>query len=206
MSRHVRIIGGTYKRSVLPVLDVEGLRPTPDRVRETLFNWLGPTLAGQHCLDMFAGSGALGFEAASRGAARVLMIEQHPRVAQQLRANQQKLDAQAVQVVRADALRFVAGLPPRSFDLILLDPPFGSDLLARALAPCLSLATVTGAIYIEAQAPLAWLLENRDEDVAARNGVKFPSLGQWQIDRAARAGAVHYHLLRCDSSHPSHSS
>src|ERR1700737_5046173 len=98
----IRIIGGDWKRTPLPVLDLDGLRPTPDRVRETLFNWLGQRLDGQRCLDLFAGSGALGFEAASRGAARVLMVERNARAAAQLRANQEKLAARSIEVVEAD--------------------------------------------------------------------------------------------------------
>lgn len=93
MSSRIRIIGGQWKRRLLPVPDSPGLRPTPDRVRETLFNWLGQDLSGWHCLDLFAGSGALGFEAASRGAARVLMVEQNPAIARGLNASVQQLGA-----------------------------------------------------------------------------------------------------------------
>ena len=192
----IRIIGGAWKRTPLPVLDLDGLRPTPDRVRETLFNWLGQSLDGQTCLDLFAGSGALGFEAASRGAARVVMVERHARAAQQLRANQDKLAARAVEVIQADALRLAAGFAPASFDVVMLDPPFDGDLLARALALCLPLVSAAGAIYVEAALPLARLAENRPDDVALRGGVLFPSLSGWEVSREGRAGAVHYHLLR----------
>ena len=120
----VRIIGGRWKRTVLPVLDAEGLRPTPDRVRETLFNWLGQDLSGLACLDLFAGSGALGFEAASRGAAEVTLVEANPRVVRQLRDNQYRLDASQVRVVQGDAFTVAAQLPDGSFDRVFLDPPF----------------------------------------------------------------------------------
>jgi 16S rRNA (guanine(966)-N(2))-methyltransferase RsmD len=193
---HIRIIGGAWKRTPLPVLDLDGLRPTPDRVRETLFNWLGQSLDGQRCLDLFAGSGALGFEAASRGAARVVMVERHARAVQQLRANQDKLAAQAVHIVNADALRYAATLAPASFEVVLLDPPFEGDLLARAVALCLPLLSPAGAIYIEAPMPLARLTENQPDDVALRGGVLFPTLAGWTVTREGRAGAVHYHLLR----------
>jgi 16S rRNA (guanine966-N2)-methyltransferase len=194
--RQIRIIGGEWKRSILPVLDLDGLRPTPDRVRETLFNWLGQDLTGQRCLDLFAGSGALGMEAASRGAARVLMVERNPKAAQQLRANQERLGARQVEIVEADAVRLAAGLSPASFDLVLLDPPFDGDLLARVLPRCLELLLPDGALYLEAAQPLERLLQNLPEDVAARGGTLFPSLGAWHVLKEGRAGAVHYHLLQ----------
>src|SRR5206468_12965839 len=99
--REVRIIGGQWKRSKLPVADSPGLRPTPDRVRETLFNWLGQDLSGWRCLDAFAGSGALGFEAASRGAAEVVLVERDPRIVRSLRESQQRLQATALRVEAA---------------------------------------------------------------------------------------------------------
>src|SRR5262245_8095139 len=146
----IRIIGGDWKRTPLPVIDLDGLRPTPDRVRETLFNWLGQRLDGQRCLDLFAGSGALGFEAASRGAARVLMVERNARAAGQLRANQAKLDARAIEIAEADALRLAASLAPGSFDVVFLDPPFGENLLDRALELTAPLVAAGGFLYVEA--------------------------------------------------------
>jgi 16S rRNA (guanine(966)-N(2))-methyltransferase RsmD len=146
----IRIIGGDWKRTPLPVLDLDGLRPTPDRVRETLFNWLGQHLDGQHCLDLFAGSGALGFEAASRGAARVLMVERHARAAGQLRANQQRLEARMIEIAEADGLRLAASLAPSSFDVVFLDPPFDADLLGKALAVTVPLVRADGYLYVEA--------------------------------------------------------
>ena len=178
----IRIIGGDWKRTPLPVLDLDGLRPTPDRVRETLFNWLGQRLDGQRCLDLFAGSGALGFEAASRGAARVLMVERHGKAAGQLRANQARLAPNTIEVAEADALRLAASLAAGSFDVVFLDPPFGSDLLGRALELATPLVSAEGFLYVEAGDAL---------DVA-----QTPALAGWTIVRQGKAGAVHYHLLQ----------
>ncbi|MGF6939483.1 16S rRNA (guanine966-N2)-methyltransferase [Paraburkholderia sp. UCT70] len=178
----IRIIGGDWKRTPLPVLDLDGLRPTPDRVRETLFNWLGQRLDGQHCLDLFAGSGALGFEAASRGAARVLMVERHARAAGQLRANQQRLDARMIEIAEADGLRLAASLAPGSFDVVFLDPPFDADLLGKALAVAVSLVRADGYLYVEAGEAL---------EPAAHE-----PLSGWELVRQGKAGAVHFHLLQ----------
>ncbi|MFM7970791.1 MAG: 16S rRNA (guanine(966)-N(2))-methyltransferase RsmD, partial [Betaproteobacteria bacterium] len=128
----VRLIGGQWKRSKLPVANRPGLRPTPDRVRETLFNWLGQDLSDWAVLDAFAGSGALGFEAASRGAGPVVMLESDPMLVQSLASSAQRLQARSVQVLQADALvwmgRAAATPSPAGFDLIFLDPPFDQDL------------------------------------------------------------------------------
>ena len=177
-AHEVRIIGGQWKRSKLPVADRPGLRPTPDRVRETLFNWLGQDLAGWRCLDAFAGSGALGFEAASRGAARVLLLEQDAEAVARLRAAQQRLQAATLRVDRADALAWMARAPAGGFDLVLLDPPFDSDLMDRALPAAARLAAADGMIYAEQRQPLTALPEG------------------WALHRQGRAGAVHFHLLR----------
>jgi len=179
----IRIIGGDWKRTPLPVLDLDGLRPTPDRVRETLFNWLGQDLNGQNCLDMFAGSGALGFEAASRGAARVLMVERSGKAAAQIRANQAKLGARNIEIAEADALRLAASLAHGSFDVIFLDPPFGDQaMLLRALELAAPLVAPDGAIYVECGDPL---------DLTG-----IDALAGWTIVREGKAGAVRYHLLR----------
>lgn len=158
----VRIIAGTLRGSKLPVVDRPGLRPTSDRVRETLFNWLQPELPGARVLDLFAGTGALGFEAASRGAARVLMIERDPGLAASLREQAARLKAGAVQVVHADALAWLRDAPAEAFDGVFLDPPFdagvweaAASMLARRLAP-------SAWIYVETPAgralslPPAW--------------------------------------------------
>jgi 16S rRNA (guanine(966)-N(2))-methyltransferase RsmD len=178
----IRIIGGDWKRTPLPVLDLDGLRPTPDRVRETLFNWLGQNLDGQRCLDLFAGSGALGFEAASRGAARVLMVERNARAASQLRANQERLSARTIEIAEADGLRLAASLAPGSFDVVFLDPPFGEDLLGKALALAVPLVSADGFLYVEAGEALE-VEENE-------------TLAGWEIVRQGKAGAVHFHLLQ----------
>ncbi|WP_027801221.1 16S rRNA (guanine(966)-N(2))-methyltransferase RsmD [Paraburkholderia dilworthii] len=180
--RAIRIIGGDWKRTPLPVLDLDGLRPTPDRVRETLFNWLGQRLDGQRCLDLFAGSGALGFEAASRGAARVLMVERNARAAAQLRANQERLAARMTEIAEADGLRLAASLPPGSFDVVFLDPPFGADVLDKALALAAPLVSKDGFLYVEAGAAL---------EPGANE-----ALAGWEVLRQGKAGAVHFHLLR----------
>ncbi|WP_173430667.1 16S rRNA (guanine(966)-N(2))-methyltransferase RsmD [Cupriavidus basilensis] len=178
----VRIIGGKWKRTPLPVLDAEGLRPTPDRVRETLFNWLGQDMSGLACLDLFAGSGALGFEAASRGARQVTMVEANPRVAKQLRDNQYRLDAQQIRVVQGDAFATAAQMPSASFDVVFLDPPFAEDWLGPALEHAARLSRPGGAVYVETDRALI--------------GPDAPVPAALEIVRHARAGAVHFHLLQ----------
>ena len=181
LPREVRIIGGQWKRTRLPVADKPGLRPTPDRVRETLFNWLDHDLAGWRCVDAFAGTGALGFEAASRGAAEVLMVEQDPELVAQLRAVQKRLDATMVKVERGNGLSVLARLAPGSVDLVFLDPPFDAVIFDEALAAAAALLSSGALAYLEA--PTAW------EDAAlAPHG--FARL------RHLRAGAVHAHLLQ----------
>ena len=179
----LRLIGGQWKRSKLPVLDKPGLRPTPDRVRETLFNWLGHDLTGWRCLDAFAGSGALGFEAASRGAAEVLLLERDADLVRSLRASQQRLQASLLQVEQADALAWMARCAPQRFDLVLLDPPFGAGLQPAALAVAAPLVGPGGSLYLESPAVL--------------NDAELPA--GFALWRAARAGLVHYHLLRRSS-------
>ncbi|MCY0387170.1 16S rRNA (guanine(966)-N(2))-methyltransferase RsmD [Robbsia sp. Bb-Pol-6] len=198
--QQVRIIGGDWKRTPLQVVDAQGLRPTPDRVRETLFNWLGQELAGAVCLDLFAGTGALGFEAASRGARRVLLVERQAKAAAQLRAVKARLGAGAVEVAEADALRLAAGLAPQSFDVIFIDPPFDGALLAKALPVAARLASAAGDIYVESPVPLdpeaarALPPEMADPALAAAFA-QLHAVG-WRIARYGKAGAVHYHLLR----------
>jgi len=176
----VRIIGGQWKRTKLAVADKPGLRPTPDRVRETLFNWLGHDLTGWRCVDAFAGTGALGLEAASRGASDVLLVEQDPDLVSRLRALQAKLGATMVKVERANGLSVLARLAPASADLIFLDPPFDANLHEKALAAAASAVAAEGLIYLEA--PTSW-----DDTALAGYGLKRL--------RHMRAGAVHAHLL-----------
>ena len=173
----IRIIGGAWKRTRLPVAQRPGLRPTPDRVRETLFNWLGQDLDGWHCLDLFAGSGALGFEAASRGAARVVMIEQAPKVLAALHENHELLHKPSgVEIIRADAIQYLASTQAK-FDLIFLDPPYKKGWISR-LEPLLpGVLNEDAAIYVEAEHEVE-------------------SLGDWRTVRQGKAGEVHFHLLR----------
>lgn len=151
----VRLIGGQWKRSKLPVADRPGLRPTPDRVRETLFNWLGQDLTGWRVLDAFAGSGALGFEAASRGAAEVLLLEQDAALVSGLQAVKQRLGADALAVLRTDALAWMARCAPQRFELVLLDPPFQGSHLLPAVATAAGLVVPGGYLYVESAEPLA---------------------------------------------------
>jgi 16S rRNA (guanine966-N2)-methyltransferase len=148
----VRIIGGRLRGSKLPVPGLPGLRPTADRVRETLFNWLQFELAGARVLDLFAGTGALGFEAASRGAATVRLLERDAQVAQGLRDSARRLGADVVQVEAADALAWLSRPPTETFDLAFLDPPFSADLwtaCAQRLDPWLA---ASAWIYVETPA------------------------------------------------------
>ena len=176
----VRIIGGQWKRTRLPVLDKPGLRPTPDRVRETLFNWLGQDLTGWRCLDAFAGTGALGFEAASRGAASVLLVEGDAALAAQLETLRQRLHTSAVRVQRGDGVAALRQCTPASMHLLLIDPPFGGELFAPALQAAAQAVAPDGFIYLEA--PAAWTQE------------QLGPLGL-VLHRHLKAGAVHAHLL-----------
>src|SRR5471032_348816 len=161
-SNQVRIIGGAWKRTPLPVLAALGLRPTPDRVRETVFNWINHLRDGDwanaQVLDLFAGSGALGFEAASRGAASVTMVDTHTPVIRQLEENKTKLRAENVQLLRGDALLTAQNLAARGqrFDLIFLDPPYQQDFLAKSLPLCRSLLKEGGIVYAESGLPLVF--------------------------------------------------
>lgn len=177
----IRIIGGAWKRTRLPVAQRPGLRPTPDRVRETLFNWLGQDLSGWRCLDAFAGTGALGFEAASRGAASVQLVESDAALVAQLHTLQQRLQATTMRVQRGDGVAALKQAAPASLDLVLLDPPFDSDFFTPALQAAAQAVSAQGFVYLEA--PRAWT----DEELAA-----------WglAVHRHLKAGAVHAHLLR----------
>ena len=177
----IRIIGGLYKRSKLPVPDTPGLRPTPDRVRETLFNWLGQDLTGWRCADVFAGTGVLGFEAASRGAADVLLCEQDPALALRLKAVQARLQAGAVRVERGDGLGALRRLNAGSMQLVFLDPPFESTVFEAALKAAAQAISANGLVYLEAPRP--W-----SDDELLPLGLK--------LHRSGKAGAVHFHLLK----------
>jgi len=178
----VRIIGGLWKRSKLPVADKPGLRPTPDRVRETLFNWLGQDLSGWRCVDAFAGTGALGFEAASRGAKEVTLIEQDAALVAQLRKLKEHFKADAVQVQRGDGIGTLKAWPAASADLVFLDPPFEANLFDAALQAAARAVAPGGYVYLEA--PSAW-----NEERLAPLGLT--------LYRHLKAGTVHAHLLQC---------
>ena len=169
----VRIIAGRFRGSKLEVPNAPGLRPTADRVRETLFNWLQPHLAGARCLDPFAGSGALGFEAASRGAAFVQMMERDPKLAQALRDTAARLHADAVRVYAGDALVRLREPPETRFDIAFLDPPFDAGLHEAALGLLPPWLAPGARVYVESAAgrepalPQGWTLhrEGRTREV-----------------------------------------
>lgn len=171
----VRIIGGEWRSRLVRFPPSGNLRPTPDRVRETLFNWLGQRLDGLAALDLFAGSGALGFEALSRGAARVVMVERDGRVAEGLRETARELGASGAQVVEADALAYLDRADER-FDIAFVDPPYASGLAARAMESLPPRLKPRARVYVESAVPLA---------LAA----------PWRLLREGHAGAVRYGLF-----------
>ena len=179
-ANEVRIVGGQWKRTRLPVADKPGLRPTPDRVRETLFNWLGQDLSGWRCLDAFAGTGALGFEAASRGAGQVVMVEQDPELVSALRAIKTRLSAETVEVRRANGLSVLKEFAGTGLDLVFLDPPFDADLFDKAVAAAVPALADQGLLYLEA--PTEWTAAQAEAAGLA-------------VHRHLKAGAVHAHLL-----------
>lgn len=184
LPREVRIIGGQWKRSKLPVADRPGLRPTPDRVRETLFNWLGADLSGWRCLDAFAGSGALGFEAASRGADEVVLLERDRHLVASLNQSRERLKAQALRIEAADALSWMPGCGAQRFELVFIDPPFDAQLFDKALAAAVRLVVPGGFVYLEADREFG--------------GAQLGPLGL-RLHRHLRAGTVHAHLLQLAS-------
>ena len=187
----LRIIGGEWRSRQLPIVDLPGLRPTTDRVRETLFNWLQNDIPGARCLDLFAGSGALGFEAASRGAASVTMIELQSNAMQVLKSNKQLLGADNcnapnrvdnIELIQQNALVWLAAYQGKLFDVVFLDPPFDSDYLGKVLEllgeqACLS---ANACVYLE----------------CAINQ-QLPELpAGWEVSREKKAGQVKYFLAR----------
>jgi 16S rRNA (guanine966-N2)-methyltransferase len=176
----VRIIGGTHRSRIVTFPDAEGLRPTPDRVRETLFNWLGQDMTGKRCLDLFAGSGALGLEAASRGASEVVMIEKNRAVFRVLQENIKKLNFNNIALRNEDGLNF-AGRGSERFDLIFLDPPFQSDFFEKLLPLLSQQLSPQGFLYVE-------------------SGTQLEAAEPWKIIKHGRAGAVHYQLLQLEQS------
>jgi len=194
LPQQVRIIAGIWKRTPLTVVDAPGLRPTPDRVKITVFNWLDflfqRNWQTRRCLDLFAGSGALGFEAASRGAAQVTLVEAHLPAIQQLEKVQTKLEAQQIQIIRGDASIIAKKLTEKGeqFDVIFLDPPFHRDLLTAILPSCMTLLNTGGYVYLEAEKALA--PSDLPED-----------LKNWQVVRCGQAGKVFFHLLQRQHAH-----
>ena len=187
----LRIIGGQWRSRRLSFPDVPGLRPTPDRVRETLFNWLGQDLTGKRCLDLFAGSGALGLEAASRGARSVQMLDADAAVVRALRASVEVLRADQVRVERVDALDFLRRPPQgqeQSVDVVFLDPPYALKLTDRVLALLPPWLASGARVYLETDVP--YLPEV--SDLTAPQASHSPT---WRVLRAGRAGQVCHHLL-----------
>jgi 16S rRNA (guanine966-N2)-methyltransferase len=175
----LRIIGGEWRGRRIRFPRQSGIRPTPDRVRETLFNWLAPVIEGRLCLDLFAGSGALGLEALSRGAKAATFVESDRPTVEQLRETISTLATERAVVLQADAFKWLEG-PAQCFDLAFLDPPFGSELAAEALRKLDSGGWLSPGAYVYLELP-------------AKGGP--PSLpAGWILHRSGKAGAVGYHL------------
>lgn len=178
-TNRLRIIGGQWRSRLLNFPDVEGLRPTTDRIRETVFNWLQPVIHGARCLDLFSGSGAMGLEALSRGADSVVMVDLNAKAAKQLRENVQILQAKNAEVIQADGLSYLQQAQG-PFDVIFLDPPFAKDLLQTALEriEARQLLAPNGWVYIECERQL--------------QGLKIPA--RWQLHREREGGIVRFSL------------
>lgn len=180
VANQVRIIAGCWRGRKLSFAPVAGVRPTPDRIRETLFNWLSPVIRDARCLDLYAGSGALGIEAASRGAARVVMVDSDPQVIARLREQLQLLGAAQIEVVQSTVEAWLSA-PAEPFDIVFLDPPFRRDLLPACMQALESAGWLAAdaRVYIEA--------ESNFEPVLPQS---------WELTRSKRAGQVGYHLAR----------
>lgn len=176
----LRVVAGTLRGSRIDVTERDGLRPTSDRVRETLFNWLAPMIEGARCLDLFAGTGALGIEAISRGAGECTFIERDRDLARQLEATLARLKVGNARVVNADAMSWLSQ-PAQPFDLAFLDPPFANKLWAEAAA------------RLEAK---GWLAAEASIHVESPSGSVFALPANWRLHREAQAGAVHFALYR----------
>ena len=179
----VRVIAGEWRSRRIAFPEVPGLRPTPDRVRETLFNWLGHDLEGFRCLDLYAGSGALGFEAHSRGASQVFMVENNPVVVRALEANAARFSASRLKIVRADALEFLrrsangGAVGETRFDVVFIDPPFDQGVPDEVLSLLPPLLATGGLVYMEA-------------------GVQAVVPQSWKTEKQGKAGQVHFQLMR----------
>lgn len=207
-SGQVRIIGGLLRRTPIAVAgEIEQIRPTPDRVRETLFNWLGERVVGATCLDLFAGSGVLGIEAASRGAQSVLFVEKHAQAQVALRALIDRLLlandpavqslAQGLSLVKGDARQQLArfGARSRQFDLVFLDPPFSEDWRQKIVGALPAILKDQALVYYESATEL--------ESLTPTAGVGIPAVGAFRRVRHDRAGQVHYHLFSYHSGEAS---
>jgi 16S rRNA (guanine966-N2)-methyltransferase len=172
----VRIVGGAWRSRRIRFAPHAGLRPTPDRVRETLFNWLGQDLTGLTCLDLFAGSGALGFEAASRGAKHVVMVERDRAVSAAIERNKELLGATQVELARGDALEFVRR-DRCEYDVIFLDPPFGAGYADRLLPLLPPRMASQGWLYYESGERMDWPAD-------------------WAVEKEGRAGQVFFQLVK----------
>ncbi len=178
----LRIVAGKWRSRLLDIADVDGLRPTAERIRETLFNWLAPTIAGSRCLDLCAGTGALGFEALSRDAEHVVFVEKSPIAARALRDNARLLDAEGAEIHQDDALEFLANGRHRPFDIIFLDPPFAAEMLGE-------LCRLLDERSMVRPGSLVYLEEDR-----ATPAVEMPS--GWDLVRSKTAGNVRYSLAK----------
>ena len=183
-ANRLRIIGGRWRGSRIVFPPLAAIRPSPDRVRETLFNWLQQPIVGARCLDLFAGSGALGLEALSRGAAHVTFVDREPQVGRHLTQTLERLGSRDAAVVVADAQQFLQR-PPQLFDIVFLDPPFDSAVL-EAAATRLQQSWLAPNAYIYVECP------------AERSLASLPA--RWLVQRTKTAGQVGYHLLRASDS------
>ncbi|HTJ99172.1 MAG TPA: RsmD family RNA methyltransferase [Bordetella sp.] len=192
-NKYIRIVGGQYRRTPIAVIDAPGLRPTPDRVRETLYNWLSYFWDGDFSdktvLDLFAGSGALGFEAASRGVGHVQMVERDKAALGALRALRDKLGASQIRIHAGDAMEVLNRMDASRYDLVLLDPPFGQGWLERIWPLLPGILNENALVYVESEA------EMQPDALAVALNVQAPG-AQFETLRKDRAGAVHYALLR----------
>jgi len=176
----LRIIGGKWRGRKLSFAEGRGLRPTPDRVRETLFNWLAPVMAGARCLDLFTGSGALGLESLSRGATEVIMVDNNPEVISQLKENLNLLDSPCAQLLQTDGVNWIQTQNPEPFDIVFLDPPYADKVLAECIATLEEKAWLKKQAWIYVELPA-----KEDLPVLPNN---------WQWHRNKEAGQVSYHL------------
>lgn len=180
----LRIIGGKWRGRKLPVIDSAGLRPTGDRVKETLFNWLMHDIQDATCLDLFAGSGSLGFEAASRYAEKVVMVERTPLVAKQIAENIRTIGAENIELFTKDALLFLQDNPIMQFDVIFLDPPFNQDLIQGAID------ALTNQTWLKQP---AWIYLESE-----KNLINLDIPNNWFLHREKVTGEVRYRLFRVE--------